>query len=170
MSETLAITGKSVKLFKGHYTSACKALSQSACFSPLRHFAIICLSRSGFFKVLWRLREYNATNCRMFWAAAIRGAERESALDGILRIIVHPKGCDNFPHFQSQYFGLLSAHFPSNKRKGVRACEKIVASEGRSCSAGAGDRFAGSETERKLVINYLAVLHILGVKRCASSY
>ncbi|MGH8653817.1 MAG: hypothetical protein ACREYE_17345 [Gammaproteobacteria bacterium] len=24
MSETIAITGKSVKLFKGHYTSACK--------------------------------------------------------------------------------------------------------------------------------------------------
>ena len=31
----------------------------------------------------------------------------------------------------------------------LRACEKIVASEGRSRSAGAQDRFAGSETERK---------------------
>ncbi len=32
---------------------------------------------------------------------------------------------------------------------GLRVCEKIVASEGRPCSAGAQDRFAGSETERK---------------------
>ncbi len=36
---------------------------------------------------------------------------------------------------------------PYDKR--LRACEKIVASEGRPCSAGAQDRFAGSETERK---------------------
>jgi len=38
---------------------------------------------------------------------------------GIMAIIDHTMGCDNLPHVQAHYSGLLSAHFPSNKRKGV---------------------------------------------------
>ncbi|MGH8606452.1 MAG: hypothetical protein ACREX9_03225 [Gammaproteobacteria bacterium] len=45
--------------------------------------------------------------------------------------------------------GPHNEHWVIKVYREVRACEKIVASEGRSRSAGVQDRFAGSETARK---------------------